>query len=287
MCRSIFPFRDDYNVIELGSGVGLPALLLAKTALTKTATGIKNPSVSIVMTDCDEDVLRNLRESIQTNFPSSSSAFNEENKAFDSNIAVSVQPLNWLDYKNCDSFESNHAPTSSFLVGSALCYLPQHSCVADVIEFCMEQRRVQKAFLCQIRDRDGLQQFLSRLDELQLPYTIEPVPRELYEKTMSGIFCSPMSSVNGQWERGEGEKKMREAWDYSQAWGEEGSVKVRKRYYAHLPTLLVETPSSPPPPPPVPPGLREHTSCQRNLLRTPREDFVFITVSRRESFKST
>lgn len=157
------------NVLEIGSGIGLPGLLLGELK----RRGVGNCG-DITLTDNDSDVLRNLQTSISNQFSNSISGlinFNVNAKFLDWNCISTEQGCN---------FDMLNFINNEIIMGSALCYAPSHRVLADVIKYLIE-RKCEEVVIIQIGDRAGFSEFLLRLRTLQVVYSLEEVSREVYE----------------------------------------------------------------------------------------------------------
>eukprot|EP01031_Cornospumella_fuschlensis_P032674 gene32674-39503_t len=110
------------SVIELGSGVGLPALFLMHLLLSHSGDGdvasdILTKLKTVVMSDYDSRLLHNLERSLTGQFDTSLSTLYHS-----SDPSLCIQHVDWTD-----SFTYPTFPASSVIMGSALCYAPSHA----------------------------------------------------------------------------------------------------------------------------------------------------------------
>jgi len=139
------------NVLELGSGVGLPGLLVA---LLLRGTTVENAStvsdITVSLTDFDDNLLENLCANGQLNgFIADSGDINRNTvtgvSAEDGPLCrLSIDYLNWFDFNKPVTLaggsevlvdtQVHRRGSVSLMFGSALVYSPSHAAVADVIE---------------------------------------------------------------------------------------------------------------------------------------------------------
>eukprot|EP01031_Cornospumella_fuschlensis_P033370 gene33370-40374_t len=110
------------SVIELGSGVGLPALFLMHLLLLHTGDGDEASDIliklkTVVMSDYDSRLLHNLERSLTDQFCTSLSTITHSRDP-----SLCIQHVDWTD-----SFTYPTFPESSVIMGSALCYAPSHA----------------------------------------------------------------------------------------------------------------------------------------------------------------
>ena len=121
------------NVVELGSGLGLPGFLAA--ALKSSFQGGICTEVSpakggwVTCTDNDVELLNNMKTAGEAIW-----APNNSDKAgcYSSTVKLSIRCLDWLDRGIEDSCVEATMPCDA-LIGSALVYSPDHAAVATVI----------------------------------------------------------------------------------------------------------------------------------------------------------
>jgi Lysine methyltransferase len=117
--HSVSP-NESKTCLELGAGVGLPSLLLA--AMKRQIENPPNSEADLILTDYEDLLLHNLKDSITSQFESETA----EEK---SSVKVFVEKLDWLD-------DLKELPGSNckVVIGSALIYSPDHVACAGVIE---------------------------------------------------------------------------------------------------------------------------------------------------------
>lgn len=120
------------SVLELGSGVGLPGLLIGE---------IKRRHVSLQcgdlhMTDFDPRVLLSLQQSVKRQFQVGCSNYEEKSKKLPK-YRIGVRKLDWDDFlvsvPSQEKIISDLLPCE-IIIGAALCYSPHHTSVADTIK---------------------------------------------------------------------------------------------------------------------------------------------------------
>jgi hypothetical protein len=120
LCGYIMKHLDSFlqsnTVLELGSGAGLPALLLVHLASRHdhTATALQR----VLLSDYDLRVLHNLIHSINHNW-----ATNITIESPGAALAVQVMYLDW----NCAQYPMN----VNKAMGAALCYAPAHAVLLE------------------------------------------------------------------------------------------------------------------------------------------------------------
>ena len=106
--------------MELGGGVSLPSLLLAKLNENKLLG-----NSSVIITDYEDLLLENLGHSISNQFEFINNSSDAENESF----GVSIEKLDWVNpptvLPGCETVE--------IILGSALIYSPDHAVVANII----------------------------------------------------------------------------------------------------------------------------------------------------------
>ena len=162
-------FKNSINpcLMELGSGVGLPGLLMAELVARRYVLGslyssvllIKNcvtyrlvntksscDRAAIVLTDFDNDLLENLCSNGELNefIPRCAQNGGDASGGLSSPdsvpvpLSLEVQYLNWFDYYNASevhsTLHSHWRGAVDFMFGSALVYSPSHCAVGDVIQ---------------------------------------------------------------------------------------------------------------------------------------------------------
>lgn len=132
------------SVLELGSGVGLPALLLAALKVVSSSTG------SIILSDNDPRVVDNLNEAIQLQFPSAQPVDGPAPEA-PYNTRLETTILDWSVFMNQHDGSAAQVTTSTsvnpaaeqvlaetldseVIMGCELCYAPYHArCLAELL----------------------------------------------------------------------------------------------------------------------------------------------------------
>ena len=163
--------------LELGSGVGLPSLLL-------TALKVKDPqdSGSVILTDYEQLLLENLKSSVTTQF--------EECQPDDSAVSLRIAPLDWL---SCAEEDLPSLTMVELIMGSALVYQPDHAEVANVMLRYLTAG-CKEVLVIQMSSRPGFDVFLRKLHQLGLSVNLEPIPDDIYELAqMISVLpqCSP------------------------------------------------------------------------------------------------
>ncbi len=132
------------SVLELGSGVGLPGLLLGELKRRSSTEALGD----VFLSDCDSSVLENLEFSTERQFSSgedSRNLFRPDNPFF----RIHVVHLNWLELGmfaeslSTEEFTSEMetaistaaiVSTCQLIIGSALCYTLDHAALADTLK---------------------------------------------------------------------------------------------------------------------------------------------------------
>ena len=207
------------SIMELGSGLGLPGLLVSQLQ-----TFINAPSRrEVCLTDNDPRCVENLVNLVKR--CNRNSEYQQE--SYDINgVTLSIMDLDWSSYMKHQNEElssdkishyscpddgnspidnqdirretvSNLVDNQRFqlLMGSALCYSPYHSCLADTALHFL-QGRCEELIVIQIGDRAGFSLFLSRMTTLGIDYTVEEIPSEVYDSAQL-IGHSQSPCVNG------------------------------------------------------------------------------------------
>ena len=179
------------TVLELGSGVGLPGLLLADLQMQVSCSF----ETEVCLTDNDPRCVEALSEIVASRYIDSSTLSGESKCDESGSIKVSVAELDWLDYETIlkpasavdetDGFEECEQPKLldkerfQVVMGSALCYSPYHSVLADALLYFL-QGKCEEVVIIQIKDREGFDRFLNRLVELDIRHTVEVVSEDVY-----------------------------------------------------------------------------------------------------------
>eukprot|EP01039_Chlorochromonas_danica_P004603 gene4603-5045_t len=190
-----------YNVmLELGSGVGLPALMLAHL-LSQDAVHSKKYH-HIVMTDYDNLLLRNLASIIPRQFPICSDCSpptlenldartddDDDDGSLCCHTRLSVAALDWTRFDQLVECGEAFIPELvvgevDLVFGSALCYAPVHARLLYRLLHCLVTRwKCQEVIVLQIGDREGFQVLLSQLREGlagEMEISTETVSEEVY-----------------------------------------------------------------------------------------------------------
>ena len=200
------------SVLELGSGLGLPGLLVAELQ------SYVNSQVrrEVCLSDNDPRCVESLVQLIQTRYNNTvyedRAIISEDSDEIEGRISrskLSVIDLDWSFYvpisrsatnitEDFDSFQqealnvlsnAEHLKAEDTLVnenrfqilmGSALCYSPYHICLADTLKHFLDGA-CEEIIIIQIGDRAGFSLMLDRLSFLQIEYTIEEVSEEIYD----------------------------------------------------------------------------------------------------------
>jgi predicted nicotinamide N-methyase len=179
------------TVLELGSGVGLPGLLLADLQMQVSCQF----ETEVCLTDNDPRCVESLSGIVASRFVESSNPSEERKFAESGSMKISVAELDWSDYRTtlkpvssaetdglekCDE-QPKLLDQERFQVvmGSALCYSPYHSVLADALLHFLKGA-CEEVVIIQIKDREGFDRFLKRLVELDIRHTVEAVSEEVY-----------------------------------------------------------------------------------------------------------
>jgi hypothetical protein len=208
LCAYIFLHRDrlfsalpgsgclgDFRAMELGSGIGLPGVLVASLLRHRCS----KVNAHVTLTDFDNSLLENLcTNAILNGFKAVGETCGVASSS--SRITLSVDYLNWFDFKTAPSVPIEalwKRDSVDIMFGSALVYSPSHSAVADVIDFllrpcdCNEDLNVatrrREAIIIQIGDRAGMDYFQRRMTEVGLSWAVGEVPEECYRLAKSGM----------------------------------------------------------------------------------------------------
>lgn len=116
------------SVLELGSGVGLVGLLIAKLKQqSATSRG------DVFLTDFDSRVLVNLQESIHRQF--AECILHKHEEIVHSGFCTHVCALDWEEFapSRPEIREEIASLRCDLIVGSALCYSPSHAILSETI----------------------------------------------------------------------------------------------------------------------------------------------------------
>ena len=247
------------SVLELGSGLGLPGLLV-----TELQSLVKSPFMrEVCLSDNDPRCVESLIQLIQGShwaldvggkelLPES----NCENKLtvidmdWSSYVIHNINPSDLSTDKNasdCDldssvadtdqdvhvDGESNMLSKERFqiLMGSALCYSPYHICLADTVKHFLDGS-CEEVIVIQISDRAGYSLLLDRLSFLNVEYTVEEVSEEIYEtaQLIGQNQCIGLSSSSSA---------SSSARSHSTRGADEGEVRLEKKFT--FPSHLVQS----------------------------------------------
>ena len=251
------------SVLELGSGLGLPGLLVAELQSLIRCQFQRE----VCLSDNDPRCVESLVQLIQRRYDTSvlddypvSHTGSDLNRADICTNMLSVIDLDWSSYVRTTSSSSavftedfteheelnilTRAATHrkldhklvdngrfKLLMGSALCYSPYHICLADTLKHFLEGS-CDEIIIIQIGDRAGFSQLLERLTFFDIPYTVEEVSEEIYETAQlieqNQFISSDTTSVSK-------ERKFRSTTTPAY---DEGEVRINKKF--HFPSHLVQ-----------------------------------------------
>lgn len=137
------------NVLELGSGVGLPGLLLAK--LKTEFSGNLNDNSSVTLTDNDPRVMENLNAAVKLQFhttespPQDSAADSAAENTDTPSVALHTHLLDWSVFTSESREQIGLSRVSELIceistgceliMGCELCYAPYHAkCLANLLK---------------------------------------------------------------------------------------------------------------------------------------------------------
>ena len=220
LCAYILLYPNQFihnSILELGSGLGLPGLLIAELrSFVRSSTDRE-----ICLSDNDPRCVENLVDLIHKRY---GGAVDEDDIAIEVTRSqtldncsslkncVSVVDLDWTSYissvsssvttDTCTAHGSSLSLTGNalenaveresmldgqrfqYIIGSALCYSPYHVCLADTVLHFLDGA-CEEVIIIQIGDRAGFGLFLDRLNFLQISYSIEDVPEIIYSCAQS------------------------------------------------------------------------------------------------------
>ena len=259
---------DCVNILELGCGVGLSGFFVSKLALALRS------SLVITLSDFDSSALKNLEITIDQNFKyfpvrkNDLDNFDAESLSSPPAVDICLESIDWLNFSfppgdHHDDEDNVIRKHRKWIMGSALCYLPQHEALADVVHHYISRMGVDEAVIVQIRDRDGLQECLSLLTLLGMKVAVTDVSSEIFDATNAAVYCRTVEHRDD----GGSDEQVR--------------IRMRKRYLFHLPSLWGDVaPSSPLQLPESPDtGSPWSTSYRNHLLTSDRAAFVIVTVT--------
>ena len=187
MCADIVVNHTLYikgDSLEVGAGVGLPSLLLAKMK------AIHNESGSICLTDYDHRVLMNLSDTVPLLCDDECVdgvhlvQQDKGDKTGDNNKAVVNITVEKLDWFEPESF-SDLPLRFDIMYGAALVYNPDHACLADICRDALhhpleKHGRCHTITIFQIKDRPGFSRFLDRLALHGICFTVEALSTDIW-----------------------------------------------------------------------------------------------------------
>ena len=138
--------RYGTNLLELGSGIGLPSLLLTNLYLqeslcersVKLDLNDTGPRLFLTLSDFESSLLLNLQTIIEQNYQlkRTTSSITLPNVEFGNrNIKLNVLRLDWTEFPLSEDCNSVTSVNYDYVIGSALCYAPFHAdCLSRVIQ---------------------------------------------------------------------------------------------------------------------------------------------------------
>jgi hypothetical protein len=129
----------DSCVLELGSGLGIPSILLLILKQRYLKKKLPNSSCgSVFLTDYDDEVLHNLKYIVKSHIPGSSEFVLDCN--FSSSFTTHIQKLDWNEFLEENSFVSlendfrpSTIPRCDLLIGSELVYTDTQQGLSSLI----------------------------------------------------------------------------------------------------------------------------------------------------------
>lgn len=206
---SILSRDPSQYVMELGCGVALPSLYISNYYANNYEDILfanSDTFLKFTLSDHDSCLLQNLASNIDSL---------KDIKAFDINNnpqvsqCLEIAKLDWTIFGSSQSFEEYDAllppalnrHSFDIIYGSALCYAPCHKCLAYLIRYEMEYRlkvvgsninksvyryylsgRCKEVIVIQIAEREGFQDLVQMLKEMNIRYTLEEVPDIIYDQ---------------------------------------------------------------------------------------------------------
>jgi len=178
----------DSRVLEIGTGCGLPSLLL--TELMKTYNNRNNDMRTVTLTDNDTEVLNNLRNLLIDSYENINNNNNNNNN---NDIIIELEHLDWSNYQYIVDDKSGNISIDKqdlnisnenfdIIIGAACVYSPLHIYLADTIKYFLSGN-CKEVIIVQIGDRPGMEQFINRLKLLNINFIIEEVPEHIYNYT--------------------------------------------------------------------------------------------------------
>jgi len=268
------------RVHEIGAGVGLPTLLVAncfKKALKNGNCFVDN--MDLIASDNDESVLDTICRSMEEFTISHTCAVKSIDQEPPKELSLTALKLDWTDISsqlNTHAFNQICAKTTT-CVGAALVYSTDVAdSLANVCTYFLENTQCKQIVICQIIDRPGFSEFLSRLNQNpNLLCHLEQIPQEIYDAAQG--ICLVNSEVVTPLHHSKSDMKEREG-------GESNSLLVDvdvlvKKEFAFPPSTILS------------PVWRHHLGVvshnyssplphmSHNLIRTPKEAFCLLKVS--------
>lgn len=159
-----------HSIVELGSGVGLPTLLLGHLSLLEPYRSDEHVVLrELIATDNDTLLLSNLLASVRSQLDCQPPSCSELPP-----IDITVASLDWT------SSPSVAVAKGSLVMGSALCYADCHATALHaLIVHYLKVEEVAKVMIVQIADREGFQTLISLLRADGLTCTVEPIDEEI------------------------------------------------------------------------------------------------------------
>ena len=186
-------FSPGQRVLELGTGVGLPSLLLLelrRRRKRREGEDIQAPG-ELTLTDNDSVVLESLHISAVEEGGVEDSC--KEKKGEDGDVALSVRYFDWLEPANIDP--SLH----DLVIGSALVYSPEHAvALSNTVSHLLlsPTSTVRGIIVIQIGDRPGFERLQRLLSSVSgVSFTAHAVSEEVYDLAQqSMVHTSAVSS---------------------------------------------------------------------------------------------
>jgi hypothetical protein len=186
---SILSRDSSQHVMELGCGVALPSLYISNYYANNYEDSLFANSetfLKFTLSDHDSCLLQNLASNIDSL---------EDIKAFDINNSpqvsqcLEIAKLDWTIFDSSQSFEEYDAllppalnrHSFDIIYGSALCYAPCHKCLAYLIRYYLSGR-CKEVIVIQIAEREGFQDLVQMLKEMNIRHTLEEVPDVIYDQ---------------------------------------------------------------------------------------------------------
>lgn len=166
------------HVVELGSGVGLPALLLAQL---NARLQHMHPQQHVVLTDYNPKLLQNLDCAVRGQFTASPCPDRQPHCP----LLVTIAQLDWslftADAPKQSLTAALQADQVDLIFGSALCYEPSHAeLLLQLIQYYLHGG-CREVVILQIADRAGFQSLISQLQALpHVVCRIEPIREAVY-----------------------------------------------------------------------------------------------------------